>query len=282
MKKTLEMPSNSQNKHWLEIAEVVSVIGSVGGSFALLVSKNFLFASLPLSVCVALNLANRRRLVNLVTQENQKAIATIIEQNQAEQTNLSKQLQQLQQSTDERLAQQTKDNQTNLTTLSTQIKKAEQLISDLNKLTQTQSDRLKNLNHHQNHLEKAVGYLSEVDSCSQAIQLSPFSAELYYRRGDSHRHLGNKQRAVEDYTKAIELEPHHALAYHHRGLVNSELGNKKAAVEDLRQAAKFYFEQGDLGNYQKTKDMSLALHQLNSDNTDNISSEPILASTLFS
>ncbi len=282
MQKTREIPSKSANKHWLEIAEVVSLIGSVGGSVVSLVANNFLFASLPLSVCVALNLVNRRRLVNLVTQENQQAIATIVEQNQAEQINLFKQWQQLQQSTDQQLAQKTKDSQTNVTTLSTQIKKTEQLIFELNKLTQTQGDRFNNLNERQNHLEKAVGYLSEIDSCSQAIQLAPFSAELYYRRGDSHRHLGNKQRAVEDYTKAIELEPRHALAYHHRGLVNADLGNKKAAVEDLRKAAKFYFEQGDLGNYQKTKDMSLALHQLNCDRTDDISAEPILASTLFS
>lgn len=282
MKKTLEITSNSQNKNWLEIAEAVSVIGSFGGSVASLISQNILFASLPLSVCVALNLANRRRPIDLITQENQKAIATIIEQNREEQTNLSKQLQQIEQFTDDRLARQTKDNQTNLTTLSTQIKKAEQLISDLNKLTQTQGDRLKNLDGHQNHLEKAVGYLSEIDNCTQALQLISPSAELYYRRGDSHRYLGNKQRAVEDYSKAIELEPHHALAYHHRGLVNADLGNKKVAVEDLRKAAKFYFEQGDLDNYQKTKDMSLALHELNCDRTDNISAEPILASTLFS
>ncbi|MBE9170848.1 tetratricopeptide repeat protein [Pleurocapsales cyanobacterium LEGE 06147] len=282
MKKLLEISSNSQNKHWLDIAEIVSVIGSVGGSVASLVSNQFLFASLPLSVCIALNLANRRRLINLLTQENQKAIATIVQQNKEEQTNLSEQLQQLKLSTHDKFARQSRDNQANFTTLSTQIAKVEQLISDLNKLTQTQSDRLKHLNHHQNHLEKAVSYLSEINSCSQALQLAPFSAELYYRRGNSHRHLGNKYRAVEDYTKAIELEPHHALAYHHRGLVNADLSNKKAAVEDLRKAAKFYFEQGDLIDYQKTKDMSLALHELNSDTTENTSSEQVLASTLFS
>jgi tetratricopeptide (TPR) repeat protein len=281
MKKMLEISSN-QNKHWLEIAEVISLIGSFGGSVASLVFEQFLFASLPLSVCIALNLANRKRLIHLLTEENQQAIATIIEQNQQEKIDLSQQWQQLQQSTDEQLTQQNKDNQKNLLTLSTQIKKVEQSIADLDKSTQIQSDRLKQINHHQHHLEKAVSYLSEINSCSQALLLTPLSAELYYRRGDSYRCLGNQHRALEDYTKTLELEPNHAFAYHHRGLVNADLGNKKAAVEDLRKASKYYFERGDLVNYQKTKDMSQALHQLNSDNTDNIASEQVLASTLFS
>ena len=55
MKKTPEMPSNSQNKQWLEIAEIVTVIGSFGGSVVSLIFQNFLLASasLPLSVRTA-------------------------------------------------------------------------------------------------------------------------------------------------------------------------------------------------------------------------------------
>jgi hypothetical protein len=65
------MKSESNNLSLLEIAEIGSVIGSVGGTVASLITQQFFFASIPLSVSVSLNLLNRRQLLNSITAKNQ-------------------------------------------------------------------------------------------------------------------------------------------------------------------------------------------------------------------
>ena len=49
------------NRRYLEIAERLSLLGSVAGSVASVVSQQILFASVPLSLAVLLNLINRSR-----------------------------------------------------------------------------------------------------------------------------------------------------------------------------------------------------------------------------
>jgi len=65
----------SDNK--LDIVETVSVIGSIGGAIASLVLTK-LHLLLFLSISVALNLLNRRRLLEASSQNNQTAIAQIV------------------------------------------------------------------------------------------------------------------------------------------------------------------------------------------------------------
>jgi hypothetical protein len=76
------------NFYWLDILETVSVIGYIGGSVASLVSQQVVFASLPLSLSVTLNLVNRGRLLNLVAQGNQTALAELSQRSQEHQTNI--------------------------------------------------------------------------------------------------------------------------------------------------------------------------------------------------
>ncbi len=267
MDKQLGTRLNFQSNHWLDLAETASVIGSIGGSVASLFFKEIFLASIPLSVCVALNLVNRQRLLNLTTAENKKALAELAQQNQDNYTDIPEQLTQLQQSTNHQLTKY----QTAQKTLSQQLT---QLNTDLNKRTQE-------LEEQYNQIAVKIDNLSQISSSTQTIQASTPSAKLYCQWGNSYQQLGNQERAIEDYTKAIEIDSRCALAYHNRGLVNSDLGNKKAAVEDLRKAAKFYFEQGDLDNYQKTKNMSQALHELNSASQEQDPNQ-VLASSLFS
>lgn len=265
MDKQLETQSTPQNNsHWLDIAETASVIGSIGGSIASIVFKEMFMASIPLSLCVALNLANRKRLLSLTRTETKTAIAELAQQNQDNNNNLSEQLAKFQQSSNNQLENVQTD-------LSQQIN---ELHTDLNK-------RAQELQTQEDELATKLEYLNQIESSTRGIQSSPNSAELYCQRGVNYQQMGKKERAIEDYTKVIEIDPSSALAHHYRGVVNSELGNRKAAVEDLRKAAKFYFEQGDLDSYQKTRNMSQALHELNYTSKEQ-NSERVLANSLFS
>ena len=268
MDKQAETISTPQsNSHWLDMAENTSVIVSIVGSVTSIFVKEIFLASIPLSICVALNLVNRKRILSLTTVETQKAIAGLAQQNQDNHTDFSQKLTQLQQSISSQLAK----HQTDQNILSQQI----------NKLNTDFQNSTRKLQKQEDELATKIEYLSQIESATRAIQSSPESAELYCQRGNSYQQMGKKERAIEDYTKVIELDPSYALAHHNRGLVNSDLGNKKAAIEDLRKAAKFYFEQGDLDSYQETRNMSQAIHELNSASKEQ-DSEKVLASSLFS
>jgi tetratricopeptide (TPR) repeat protein len=78
---------------------------------------------------------------------------------------------------------------------------------------------------------------------SDAIQLAPQNAYLYYNRGNLYAQRNDYQRAIDDYTKAIELEPELAEAYFNRGLVRIRAKKSSEAVADLSKA-------GELGVYQ--------------------------------
>lgn len=267
MEKQVETKLNSQNSHWLDIAETTSVIVSVGGSVASIFFKEIFLASIPLSVCVALNLVNRNRIVGLTKTETQNAIAQLTEKTQDGQVQLSEQLAKLKQSNDNYIVMYQKD-QDNV------AQKISGLNTDFNKRTQELQEQEQKLN-------SKLEYLNQIETATRAIQASPNSAELYCQRGNSYKEMGKQQRAIEDYTKVIELDPSCAVAYHNRGLVNSALGNKKLAVDDLRKAAKYYFEKGDLDSYHITRNMSQALHELNYSSPEQ-NSERVLANSLFS
>ena len=52
----------SNNRRWLEIAEYVSIVGSVLGAAIALVSQQAIYGLAPVCVSLSLNLINRRRL----------------------------------------------------------------------------------------------------------------------------------------------------------------------------------------------------------------------------
>ena len=236
MEKQLPTKTNYQDNHWLNIVEGCAVVGSIGGTVAsILLGKMFFLASVPLSTSVALNLINRKRLFNLATIENDKAIAQLTQHNQNDLSNLG-----------DRQTQ----HDSNYQQLQSQY---DELASKITKLTLTQTN----------------------------VSDSSSSAKLYYQKAIDYEQMGEKLNAIEEYTKAIEIDSGYAEAYSQRGLLYSDTGSRKAAVEDLRKAAKLYFEQGDLDNYQKSKNMTQEIHQ--SDSTSNgQDSDQVLASGLFS
>jgi tetratricopeptide (TPR) repeat protein len=73
---------------------------------------------------------------------------------------------------------------------------------------------------------------------TQAIKINPNDADAYYNRGIVRYQLGDKQGAIDDYTQAIKINPNLALAYVLRGSARYELGDKPGAIDDYTQAIK--------------------------------------------
>lgn len=253
MQKQPETESNSSNFPWLNLAETISVAASIGGSIATIFLKEaFFIASVPLSVSVALNLVNRRQILNRLNLENQMAIAQLSNQWQAST--------EAQQST----LSEVKENQARIETHSKQLAEVKQLLTGLSQRTQELYFSTQNQDRQQQQIKEVIGYLREVENLSQTIQANPNSSDGYYKRGLVYQRLEDRQSAIEDYNKAIQLDPNCAAAFHYRGVLSSELEDKKGALEDLRQAAKLYFRQGNVEAYKEARDLSEQLHNLNS------------------
>ncbi len=124
--------------------------------------------------------------------------------------------------------------------------------------------KLQSLYEEQMEVVKKVSYLREIDTSTQAIRITPYDPDAYYKRGISYQALGDNQGSIGDFSEAIKLNPNHASAYYSRGLAHINLGNKKRAVQDLREAAKLFFEIGDIASYQLAKDASKQIHEINS------------------
>jgi Flp pilus assembly protein TadD len=71
---------------------------------------------------------------------------------------------------------------------------------------------------------------------SEAIQLNPHAAELYYRRGLSHFKLGSFHAAAFDYTEALNRDRDRHEFYFARALVRLELRHLPGALEDVQSS----------------------------------------------
>ena len=78
---------------------------------------------------------------------------------------------------------------------------------------------------------------------SDAIQLAPKNAYLYYNRGNLYALRNDYQRAIDDYTRAVALEQNFAEAYYNRGLARILSKKVSEGIDDLSKA-------GELGLYQ--------------------------------
>ncbi|MES1024249.1 hypothetical protein ABN584_15280 [Gloeocapsa sp. BRSZ] len=274
-----QFKSLNKKYEWLETIEGFAVIGSVGGAIASVISQQALFASLPLSAAIVLNWANRKLLVTSSEQSHQ-AITQVSEQSVIPQerfASISNQVAQLQQAnitfsrnlTENKTAfDQIKQENTNLQ------HKVERLIHQIaelqnnlpsshsEKIPQTISDNIQKIFDEQTKLAQTINDLREIERCHQNIQLNPNSATAYFNRAKTYEQLGEKAAAIADYTQAICLDANYTEAYFNRGLNYCYSVSKKQALKDLRTAAKLFFAQGDIENYQKAKSLSQELHQL--------------------
>ena len=81
-----------------------------------------------------------------------------------------------------------------------------------------------------------------LENLSQAIELAPQNAYLYYDRGNAYVQCLDYQKAIDDYTRAIQLDANLAEAYYNRGLAHMALKHQELAISDLSKA-------GELGLY---------------------------------
>ncbi|GAC1460995.1 MAG: hypothetical protein NVSMB70_06840 [Chamaesiphon sp.] len=133
-----------------------------------------------------------------------------------------------------------------------------------------------------------------IEDYTQAIQLNPNFANVYYERGLTRYKLGENQKAIEDYTQAIELNPNFADAYYERGSVrNYSLGDLQGAIEDYTQSINLnpknteaYYERGlaryYIGDKQGAKEDYAQVILLNPNNTKLFYSSHETGSTLVS
>ncbi len=75
---------------------------------------------------------------------------------------------------------------------------------------------------------------------------------------------GNYQAAIDDYTSAIQGNSGLAIAFFNRGLAHYNLGNKDRAIADFSRAADLFRSQGDSQKLRQTQDILQALTQSNS------------------
>uniref|UniRef100_B8HN26 Tetratricopeptide TPR_2 repeat protein n=1 Tax=Cyanothece sp. (strain PCC 7425 / ATCC 29141) TaxID=395961 RepID=B8HN26_CYAP4 len=235
-----QLPTPSPDKGAVPTSlEVVTVVAGLGGAIATVITQQVLLAaaaSASLSIAAGLNLLNRQRLLQGLRQDQQTAITSLVQRYEEQQQRLEH--------------------------LSHQLAGVEHLTSDLSRDAKDLHDYAHGLGTEQKQIETVVGCLREIETCTLAIQREPNDGKAYYNRGLTHQRLGDLAAAIADYTAAIHLNPDCARAYHNRGVALSRQGHRQAALEDLRAAAKHFFERGDLDSYQKARDLSKQLHQL--------------------
>jgi tetratricopeptide (TPR) repeat protein len=270
------------------ILDIVSVVGAVGGTVASLAFNQVAFATVPLSLSVALNVFNRRQMMNEIAQQQQGAIAHLSGQVSNVQNSLTEQLNQLHQKSVAQLERKAQTQQTTFENLSGQLGELQQLVANLTQENQQLKTSTETIEEQHKQMEAVVLELREIQTVTQKMSSNANSvnAEAYFERGLSQERIGDKQQAIEDYTAAIHLNSNYAQAYHQRGMLNHAVGHRKKAIDDLRKAAKLYFEQGDIENYETTRDLAKELYELPSTTANNgaaaSSSNTLLVGGLFS
>jgi tetratricopeptide (TPR) repeat protein len=83
--------------------------------------------------------------------------------------------------------------------------------------------------------EKLTDPKKAIEYSNNAIKLQPY-ANAYITRGIAYCHLGQYQRAIEDFNEAIRLKPDLDTAYNNRGVAYINLGQYQRAIEDFNEA----------------------------------------------
>lgn len=260
-------PTSGQKMPVSNLLDIGSGVGLAVGSIASLVSQNVAFAAFPISLSIALQIANRQRLATeSLTRHNldQGAIGQLAQHMERVQNQVADRLQQSQTETEQQFAQQRLEQQAELAKLAERFEQVDGEIAGLTDRQQAMNGSLENLGSEQQKIAALLPEMRLVANYTQALQSNPNDINLLFRRGMSHLTLGDRDEAIADFTAVLKKDLGHAGAYHQRGILQAEAGNRKQAVEDLRLASKYYFEQGDLENYQITRDLSKEGHDLRS------------------
>lgn len=139
-------PNNTSSLDWLNLAETLAVVVSIGGSIASIFIQQVALATVPLSATVAINFVNRRRLMTMIQAEHRDNISQLAQYTQGNVEILTEQIAELQQKTLAEMKQQFEGNHQQLLSLSGQLQQLREVhVTSLqNNLKQTQ-DNLQNL-----------------------------------------------------------------------------------------------------------------------------------------
>lgn len=288
---TLSPTNNLQSN----VLNGVTAMSAVGGSVASLVTQQIALATVPLSISIALQILNNRRLMSQINAQ-QPTLAEVLPLKQqiqdmegvnAQQQEQLNQLPHLKAQTTQ-LKNSIERHEESLQELPKDITELNQLVttlSDDSKLLQQEKESLK---AEQARIQEKLQLIQDIQSLSRTISEHPNSTEAIYLRGTSYEKIGDHSQAIEDYTATISLDATKAAAYHNRGKLYNAIGQGKAAIDDLRQAAQLYFTQGDIENYELSKQLtntiyqSSSLEQNQSETKSNNQSDTTLIGNLFS
>lgn len=265
----------SENRiHWLNIAEIVTVTGSIGGSIACIWLQKFVYASIPLSASVVLNLLNRRRMIEAIARENQAIIVSKLEQsnnnnleniqaeiqtqdreNKSRYSDLAQKIKQLQNITDVELTERFQAEDNKITGISREVTEIRNYLSQQNTLNQSLNDSFSKLTERQSEFDRVVREMRVLGNDRSNIILEENTANSYYEKALVYQENGYYDRAKANYQQALQLKPNFAEVYHHRGLLYQEIGQNRQAHEDFKKASQLYFEKRDLNNYNLTRDL---------------------------
>jgi tetratricopeptide (TPR) repeat protein len=268
MQESLNNSTETNNNQ--DTLEMVAVYGSIAGSVAAVILSvmnlnpvAFATASIPLSASAFLNFKNRKELVKnyLESQAKQDNAIESLQQTQTNHTSTLENHTSLISDRSTTIVKLTEENQF-------QHKAIETNSSDLEEIKKATAE----LKRVQKEVETSLQAMNKIEILS--AQTNSYTEQFYYKRGSIEQRFGNAHKAIDDFSEAIRLNPKNVNAYHNRGILRSQFGEKQGAVDDLRTAAKFYFDQGDLENYEQTKSLSLSIHGI-----ETKAEEPTKAST---
>ena len=75
-----------------------------------------------------------------------------------------------------------------------------------------------------------------IEDFTEAIYLRPVDADTFNDRGNNYAELGDYRRAVKDFTEAIRLRPDDPDIFYNRGLSHAQLSDRQKAIEDFTEA----------------------------------------------
>jgi len=203
----------------LDIVEIASVVGSVGAAVATVITQQLAYASVPLSIAVALNVVNRKQYIDAVNRQQESAIA---------------QLQSV-------IDNESSTSEIAFNSVHDHLAQLQQVDQELRKGTLDLRDYAQSLNSAQGKVLKLVNALREIELWTSMIRGNPNSGDAYYNRGLIYQRLNDKEAAIFDYSQAIQQNFHDPHVYQNRGILRGAIGDKQGAVEDLRHATKLFF-----------------------------------------
>jgi len=117
--------------------------------------------------------------------------------------------------------------------------KFEEAVNNYNRMISQQFKYVKYeivYNNRGNAYSKLGNRERAIEDYSEAIRLQPDYAEAYYNRGTVYIESGQYQKAVRDYTEAIRIKPDYTQAYFNRGMAYSRIGRYQAAIGNYTEA----------------------------------------------